>query len=235
MVQKSTFDRREAVIDDPSRHETGVSQRELRMVLIGLMMALALAALDQNIVATALPRITGDLGGFQHFSWVVTAFIVTSTVSAPLYGRLKRPLRAEIRLFGLDLRFPGRLYRLRFRGRPSSAHFSPAPAGIGSGRFDRTGADGDRRPGVAARARALPGLVRRCFRRMLGRGPADRRTDHAVRVMALDILCQPAGRRRRAGADPGFPSSSRQRLEAAHRFRRSRFCWLPGRPVCFFC
>jgi EmrB/QacA subfamily drug resistance transporter len=58
------------------------------MVLIGLMMALALAALDQNIVATALPRITSDLGGFQHLSWVVTAFIVTSTVSAPLYGRL---------------------------------------------------------------------------------------------------------------------------------------------------
>ena len=58
------------------------------MVLIGLMMALTLAALDQNIVATALPRITGDLGGFQHLSWVVTAFIVTSTVSAPLYGRL---------------------------------------------------------------------------------------------------------------------------------------------------
>jgi Major Facilitator Superfamily len=86
MVQKSTFDRRET--DAPSRHEAGVSPRELRMVLIGLMMALALAALDQNIVATALPRITGDLGGFQHLSWVVTAFIVTSTVSAPLYGRL---------------------------------------------------------------------------------------------------------------------------------------------------
>jgi EmrB/QacA subfamily drug resistance transporter len=65
-----------------------VSRRELRMVLVGLMMALTLAALDQNIVATALPRITGDLGGFQHLSWVVTAFILTSTVSAPLYGRL---------------------------------------------------------------------------------------------------------------------------------------------------
>ena len=72
----------------PPLREAEISARELRMVLIGLMMALALAALDQNIVATALPRITGDLGGFQHLSWVVTAFIVTSTVSAPLYGRL---------------------------------------------------------------------------------------------------------------------------------------------------
>ena len=65
-----------------------VSPRELRLVLTGLMLALTLASLDQNIVATALPRITGELGGLQHLSWVVTAFVVTSTVSAPLYGRL---------------------------------------------------------------------------------------------------------------------------------------------------
>jgi EmrB/QacA subfamily drug resistance transporter len=64
------------------------SGRELRLVLSGLMLALTLAALDQNIVATALPRITGELGGLQHLSWVVTSFIVASTVSAPLYGKL---------------------------------------------------------------------------------------------------------------------------------------------------
>jgi EmrB/QacA subfamily drug resistance transporter len=64
------------------------SRREFRLVLTGLMLALTLAALDQNIVATALPRITGELGGLQHLSWVVTAFVVASTVTAPLYGRL---------------------------------------------------------------------------------------------------------------------------------------------------
>ena len=52
------------------------------------MLALTLASLDQNIVATALPRIVGDLGGLAHLSWVVTAFMVTSTISTPLYGKL---------------------------------------------------------------------------------------------------------------------------------------------------
>jgi EmrB/QacA subfamily drug resistance transporter len=65
-----------------------VSKRELYTVFAGLMLALTLAALDQNIVSTALPRIVSDLGGLAHLSWVVTAFMVTSTVSTPLYGKL---------------------------------------------------------------------------------------------------------------------------------------------------
>jgi len=52
------------------------------------MLALTLASLDQNIVSTALPRIVSDLGGLAHLSWVVTAFMVTSTISTPLYGKL---------------------------------------------------------------------------------------------------------------------------------------------------
>ena len=63
------------------------TERELRVVLAGLMLALTLAALDQNIVATALPRIVSDLGGLAHLSWVVTAFLVASTTTTPLYGK----------------------------------------------------------------------------------------------------------------------------------------------------
>ena len=73
---------------NPAAPPPETSRREFRLVLTGLMLALTLAALDQNIVATALPRITGELGGLQHLSWVVTGFVVASTVSAPLYGRL---------------------------------------------------------------------------------------------------------------------------------------------------
>jgi EmrB/QacA subfamily drug resistance transporter len=47
-----------------------------------------LAALDQTIVSTALPTIVGDLGGIEHLSWVVTAYLLTSTVSGPIYGKL---------------------------------------------------------------------------------------------------------------------------------------------------
>lgn len=65
-----------------------VTPREIRIVFAGLMLALALAALDQNIVGTALPRIVSDLGGLSHLSWVVTAFLLTSTTTTPLYGKL---------------------------------------------------------------------------------------------------------------------------------------------------
>jgi EmrB/QacA subfamily drug resistance transporter len=64
------------------------SQREIGTVIIGLMLALMLASLDQNIVGVALPRIVSDLGGLSHLSWVVTAFLLTSTAATPLYGKL---------------------------------------------------------------------------------------------------------------------------------------------------
>ncbi|MDP9284515.1 MAG: MFS transporter [Actinomycetota bacterium] len=54
----------------------------------GLMVTLLLAALDQTIVATALPRIVSDLGGITQYSWVFTAYLLTSTVTVPLYGKL---------------------------------------------------------------------------------------------------------------------------------------------------
>jgi EmrB/QacA subfamily drug resistance transporter len=60
----------------------------LRTVFAALMVGMFLAALDQTIVATALPTIVGDLGGLQHLSWVVTSYLVAATASTPLYGKL---------------------------------------------------------------------------------------------------------------------------------------------------
>jgi EmrB/QacA subfamily drug resistance transporter len=65
-----------------------LSHRQIQIVFLGLMLAMLLAALDQTIVGTALPTIVGDLGGLNHLSWVVTAYLLTSTTGALLYGKL---------------------------------------------------------------------------------------------------------------------------------------------------
>ena len=62
--------------------------RRILIVFPGLMLAMMLAALDQTIVATSLPTIVTDLGGLTHISWVATAYLLTSCVSTPIYGKL---------------------------------------------------------------------------------------------------------------------------------------------------
>ncbi|MBW8794932.1 MAG: MFS transporter [Streptomyces sp.] len=67
---------------------SGVGPRRTRLVFFGLMLALLLAALDQMIVATALPKIVGELHGLDRMSWAITAYLLTSTVGLPVYGKL---------------------------------------------------------------------------------------------------------------------------------------------------
>ena len=62
--------------------------RRLVLVTIGIMLALFLAALDQTIVGTALPRIVAELKGLDYYSWVLTAYLVTSTIMTPISGKL---------------------------------------------------------------------------------------------------------------------------------------------------
>src|SRR5262245_56047864 len=73
---------------DSDRSAFAVSRKEFRTVMAGLLLVLTLASLDQNIVATALPRIVSELGGLSHLSWMVTSFLVPSTAATPLYGKL---------------------------------------------------------------------------------------------------------------------------------------------------
>jgi EmrB/QacA subfamily drug resistance transporter len=84
-----------------------LTHRQILVVLAGLMAGMFLAALDMSIVGTALPRIVSDLGGLNHLSWVVTAYLLTSTASTPLWGKVsdlygRRPtFQAAIAVFVL--------------------------------------------------------------------------------------------------------------------------------------
>src|SRR4051794_14798781 len=62
--------------------------RRLGFVIGALLLVMLLASLDQTIVSTALPTIVGELGGLEHISWVVTAYLLAITVVTPLYGKL---------------------------------------------------------------------------------------------------------------------------------------------------
>src|SRR5438132_7962977 len=88
-----------------SSNATAPEPARVRVVFAALMLVLLLASLDQTIVSTALPTIVGDLGGVSKLSWVVTAYLLASTVSGPLYGKLgdlygrKTVLQAAIVIF----------------------------------------------------------------------------------------------------------------------------------------
>ncbi|WNC03112.1 MFS transporter [Streptomyces sp. CGMCC 4.7035] len=71
-----------------TERQAALDPRRVRLVFVGLMLALLLAALDQMIVATALPRIVGELHGLDRMSWAITAYLLTSTVGLPVYGKL---------------------------------------------------------------------------------------------------------------------------------------------------
>ncbi len=65
-----------------------MTQRQIWLVMVGLMLGMFIAALDQTIIATALPVIVSHLGGIKYLSWVVAAYLLTSTVTTPLYGKI---------------------------------------------------------------------------------------------------------------------------------------------------
>ena len=89
----------------PAAAPMPVDRSRLRVIFAGLMLVLLLAALDQTIVATALPTIVGDLGGLEHLAWVTSAFLLAQTAVTPVYGKLgdlygrKRVLQSAVILF----------------------------------------------------------------------------------------------------------------------------------------
>ena len=64
------------------------THKEILLIMAGLMTGLLLAALDQTIVSTALKNIVEEFNGLNHYTWVVTAYLLTSTAATPLYGKI---------------------------------------------------------------------------------------------------------------------------------------------------
>ncbi|WP_081838782.1 MDR family MFS transporter [Thermogemmatispora carboxidivorans] len=78
------------------------SARETALTMAGVLMVMLLASLDQTIVSTAMPRIIGELQGFDRYTWVSTAYLLASTVMVPIYGKLSDLVgRKPIFLFGV--------------------------------------------------------------------------------------------------------------------------------------
>ena len=203
-----------------------LTHRQIMVVFSGLMLGMLLSALDQTVVATALPTITGDLGGVSHISWVVTAYLLTSTASTPLYGKLsdiygrKRLFQAAIIIFLIGSVLAGLSQNLLeliiFR----------AVQGIGGG-------------GLIALAMAIVGDIvspreRGRYQGYFGAvfalasiaGPLLGRLLHRPPVLAVDLLHQhpprhPGPHRHELGPPPAVhPSGGERRLHRGHPPRR---------------
>ena len=99
-----------------SRLPSSFTHREILIIFSGLMTGLLLAALDQTIVATALPTIVGELGGLDYYSWVVHLLSLERDGVDADFWKGQRPVRSAHRL---SCRHPGFLGRLAARGHSS--------------------------------------------------------------------------------------------------------------------
>ena len=75
--------------DDTSAPQQVVfTHEQIRRVISGILLCIFLAAIDQTVVIPAVPAIAADLHGFGHLAWIVTAYLLTSTIATPIYGKL---------------------------------------------------------------------------------------------------------------------------------------------------
>ncbi|MDE2335143.1 MAG: MFS transporter [Rhodospirillales bacterium] len=75
-------------INDPEFDLPRFSHAEIKRVILGILLCMLMAAIDQTVVVPAVPAIAADLGGFDHLAWIVAAYLLTSTATTPIYGKL---------------------------------------------------------------------------------------------------------------------------------------------------
>ena len=112
----------------------GLTHRQILTILVGLMMGMFLAALDQTIVATAIRTIADDLHGLSVQAWVTTAYLITSTIATPLYGKLSDIYgRKPFFLTAISIFVVGSLRCARSPRRCTSSPAFRALQGLGAG------------------------------------------------------------------------------------------------------
>ena len=95
------------------------SRPRLIVIFPALGLVLLLAALDQTIVATALPTIVSEIGGVSHLSWIVTAYLLATTIVTPLYGKLGDLFGRKLILQSAVAILPGRIGAVRTGAEPA--------------------------------------------------------------------------------------------------------------------
>ncbi len=110
-----------------------MSRNRIILVTIGIMLSLFLASMESTVVATAMPTIVGQLGGLEHYSWVFSAFMLASTTTVPLYGKLSDLYgRKNIYLAAMTLFLIGSVLCGQAQSMPQLI-FARALQGIGAG------------------------------------------------------------------------------------------------------
>ncbi|MCA1552833.1 MAG: MFS transporter [Chloroflexi bacterium] len=88
MAVANTQTRATVAAQAPTSMSETLSQRQIVLVMLSVLLGMLLAALDQTIVGTAMPRVIAELNGLEHYAWVFTAYLLASTVTVPIYGKL---------------------------------------------------------------------------------------------------------------------------------------------------
>src|SRR5512138_3587139 len=110
-----------------------MSRKRILLVTAGIMLSLFLASMESTVVATAMPTIVGQLGGLEHYSWVFSAFMLASTTTVPLYGKLSDIYgRRKLYIFAMALFLVGSVL-CGLANSMTGLIFARAIQGIGAG------------------------------------------------------------------------------------------------------